>query len=122
MNRSIKIKLTLSRREKPAIMSTNEQQNMAVVGIKLEAVLLLQNKKRPLRCPMGYPVQWGYPHANPYIVSYRKKCKKKTTFELFGWTGWAMVLGKLPMPGASYYFDKSRASAYALVIGAGGIL
>ena len=31
-----------------------------------------------------------------------------------------MVLGKLPVPGASYNLDYSRARAYALTVGAGG--
>ena len=29
-----------------------------------------------------------------------------------GWSGGAMVLGKLPVPGASYNLDYSRARAY----------
>ena len=43
---SVKITLTHSRREKHAIISRNGQQNMTIIGIKLEEVLLLQNKKR----------------------------------------------------------------------------
>ena len=36
---------------------------MTIIGIKLEVVLRLQNKKRSSRCPMGIPRPMGYPHA-----------------------------------------------------------
>ena len=32
---------------------------MAIIGVVFGAVLLLQNKKRSLRYPVGYPVRWG---------------------------------------------------------------
>ena len=35
-------------------------------------------------------------------------------FKTRGWPGGAMVLGKLPVPGASYNFDYSRARAYCV--------
>ena len=38
------ITLAYSRREKQAIISRNGQQNMTIIGIKLEEVLLLLNK------------------------------------------------------------------------------
>ena len=56
-----KITLTLSRREKHAIMLRNRQQNMTLIGIKLEEVPLLQNKKRSLRRPTGVPRPMGIP-------------------------------------------------------------
>ena len=48
-------------RVKHAIISRNRQQNMAIIGFKLEEVLLLQNKKRSLTFPMGVPRPMGVP-------------------------------------------------------------
>ena len=38
--------MTHSRRKKHAIISRNGQQNMTIIGIKLDETLFLQNKKR----------------------------------------------------------------------------
>ena len=39
-----------------------------------------------------------------------------------GWSGSAMVLGKLPVPGRPANLDKSRARAYSLAVYAGGVV
>ena len=38
---------------------------------------------------------------------------------IVGWSGGAMVLGKLPVPGRPTYLDDSRARAYCAVSGCG---
>ena len=53
----------------------------------------------------------------PVIITYMLKCNIRYLFMqlpsvIFGWSGNAMVLGKLPVPGRSAGLDKSRARAY----------
>ena len=42
----------------------------------------------------------------------RKACHVIMYGMLLGWSGGAMVLGKLPVPGRPTHLDKSRARAY----------
>ena len=44
-------------------------------------------------------------------------------FEVYGrgWSGGAMVLGKLPVPGRPTYLNKSRARAYCACSGCGWV-
>ena len=46
-------------------------------------------------------------------ISFSELCPGRCTFKgQEGWSGGAMVLGKLPVPGRLTSFDKSKAMAY----------
>ena len=52
-----------SRREKHAGISRNGQQNMTIIGIKLEEVFSFKTRKDLKGVRWGYPVRWRYPYA-----------------------------------------------------------
>ena len=58
-----------SRREKHAGISKNGQQNMAIIGIKLEEVFSFKTRKDLKGVRWGYPVRWRYPYARVKMVA-----------------------------------------------------
>ena len=58
------------------------------------------------------------------ILEQKKKhqLKPRITKQQVGWSGCAMVLGKLPVPGHPTNLDYSRQGPTALTVGADGVI
>ena len=77
------------------------------------------SKKVPIYCWVdreSFPVVMAKPslELTPYDFLHHNRAALTTRprrLSYWGWSGGAMVLGKLPVPGASYNFDNSRARA-----------